>query len=142
VPSWGRTSTSSPGSTSNGRAMKQRKIAISLAVTGALTAPFVLQTYKMEYELWWQTWTPLTATDIQQIKTTLAEKCSNGKGSEEACQAERKHLEDGGYYAIEPSVALYLLLNAGIALVSFVIVFGLTYLLSALARRYWRWLNT
>jgi hypothetical protein len=45
--------------------MKQRKIAISLAVIGAIAAPFVLQTfYEIDYPEW-RTWTPLTAADIK-----------------------------------------------------------------------------
>ena len=41
-----------------------------------------------------------------------------------------------------PSMTIYLLMNAAVAVASFGIIFGLTYLLPAVARRYWRWLNT
>jgi hypothetical protein len=41
-----------------------------------------------------------------------------------------------------PAIPLYLALNAAVAIVAFVLIFGLTYLLPALVRRYWRWLNT
>jgi hypothetical protein len=50
--------------------IKQRKIAISLAVAGATVAPFVFHTYKTPYPKW-QTWTPLTAEFRQQITTNL-----------------------------------------------------------------------
>jgi hypothetical protein len=45
-------------------------------------------------------------------------------------------------YVYAPSIPLYLVLNAAVAIAVFVLIFGLTYLLPALARRYWRWLNT
>ena len=48
--------------------IKQRKIAISLAVAGATVAPFVFHTYKTTK---WQTWTPLTAEFRQQITANL-----------------------------------------------------------------------
>jgi hypothetical protein len=120
--------------------MKQRKIAISLAVIGAIVAPFVLHTYKINYPRW-QTWRPLI--DAEQMKVNLA-RCSSAELSDEgsSCQWHRKALDDGGYYAPEPSVVLYLLLNMAVAVAGFVIVFGLSYLLPALTRRYWRWLNT
>ena len=112
--------------------MKQRKIAISLAVIGALVAPFVLHIfYEIDYPEW-RTWAPLTAAGIQQIKVNLA-NCSSAELSDEgsSCQWHRKALDDGGYYAPEPSVVLYLLLNMAVVVAGFVIV-----------RRYWRWLNT
>jgi hypothetical protein len=37
---------------------------------------------------------------------------------------------------------MYLAINAVAATAGFVIIYGLTFLLPALARRYWRWLNT
>jgi hypothetical protein len=52
-----------------------------------------------------------------------------------------KALEEGGYYARGRSKPLYLALNAAVAVSAFVVIFGLSYLLPALARRYCR-LNT
>jgi hypothetical protein len=40
------------------------------------------------------------------------------------------------------SILMYLAINAVAATAGFVIIYGLTFLLPALARRYWRWLNT
>jgi hypothetical protein len=40
------------------------------------------------------------------------------------------------------SILKYLAINAVAATAGFVIIYGLTFLLPALARRYWRWLNT
>jgi hypothetical protein len=97
-------------------AVKQRKIAISLAVVGAIAAPFVLHTYKMDPK--WRTWTPLTAADIQQTKLNIARLCSTAEYPS-ACQTERKFLDEGGYYAPRPSVVLYLLLNMAVAVAGF-----------------------
>ena len=58
------------------------------------------------------------------------------------CNNRQKYLRDGGFYVPEPSVVVYLLANFAVAAVSFCAIFGLTYLLPALARRYWKWLNT
>lgn len=122
-------------------AVKQRKIAISLAVVGAIAAPFVLHTYKMHPK--WPTWIPLTAEYRQQITADLA-SCSITELSEEGsvCYNDRKFLKENGFYAQRPSMTIYLLMNAAVAVASFGIIFGLTYLLPAVARRYWRWLNT
>jgi hypothetical protein len=60
----------------------------------------------------------------------------------ESCRFEQKALEEGGVYGPRPSATLYILLNAGISALTFGVVYGLTFLLPALARRYWRWLNT
>ena len=59
--------------------IKQRKIAISLAVAGATVAPFVFHTYKTPYPKW-QTWTPLTAEFRQQITANLP-SCSITEGT-------------------------------------------------------------
>ena len=122
--------------------MKQRKIAISLAVVGAIAAPFVLHTYKMQHPKW-QTWRSLTAEGRQQITKNLSE-CRPSELSADGswCPWYRKSLEEGGYYAPAPSIVLYLLSNVGVAVAGFSIIFGLTYLFPALIRRYWRWLNT
>jgi hypothetical protein len=108
--------------------VKQRKIAISLAVIGALPAPFALQSYKMRYpELpWYKHY--FTVAEIQQIKDNIARLCSKEELSS-VCNDERQSLEKGSYYYSEPSVVLYLLLNAGVAVAAFGVIFGLTYLL-------------
>ena len=58
------------------------------------------------------------------------------------CRVQQKALEEGGYYGRGRSKPLYLALNAAVAVVAFAVIFALTYLLPALARRYWRGLNT
>jgi hypothetical protein len=122
--------------------MKQRKIAISLAVVGALAAPLVLHTYAEKYHLW-RTWRPLTAEEEathQLIIATRDQECR--MMTLEGCLSFREHLKDDGYVDGGRFVrsAVYLPLNVLVAIVGFAVIFGL--LLPALARRYWRWLNT
>jgi hypothetical protein len=136
--------------------MKQRKIAISLAVVAAIAAPFVSRTYKAQPVS--KTWVPMTA-EMKEELIASQKRSSNcrkfvdqlqqlGKsasifdaGALDACREEQKILEERGQYLQRPSTLLYLALNAAAAVVGFVLVFGLTFLLPALARRYWRWLN-
>jgi hypothetical protein len=51
-------------------------------------------------------------------------------------------MKEGGLYAPTPSTVLYLLLNVAVAAAGFGIIFGLTYLLPPVIRRYWGRLNT
>ena len=127
--------------------MRQWKIALSLAVVGALAAPFVFRTYKMHPPSV-QTWVPISeevkAGVIAYMKQT--NDCQNivdraNSPALESCRFEQKALEDGGVYGPRPSMPLYLTLNAAVALVTFGIIFGLTFLVPALALRYWRWLK-
>jgi hypothetical protein len=127
--------------------MKQRKIAISLAIVGAIAAPFVLKTYKEEP--YGEVWVPLTIEDKYSFTSRLNEtnNCQTievyrDKDLLGGCRFIQKALEQNGAYYSAPSIPLYLALNAAVAAVAFVVMFGLTYLLPALARRYWRWLNT
>ena len=131
--------------------MKQRKIAISLAVVGAIAAPFVFHTYKARPMT--QVWTPLDDRLLKEYYGAIVAKTDNCQTFENVkvggadvheslCLSAQKALEEGGYYVTGRSTPLYLALNAAVAAVAFAVVFGLTYLLPALARRYWRWLNT
>jgi hypothetical protein len=125
--------------------VKQRKIAISLAVVGAIAAPFVLKTYKENP--YGKVWVSLTAEDMYRFKARLNEtnNCQTLERDEDllkGCRFIQKALEENGAYYSAPSRPLYLTLNAAVAAVAFVLIFGLTYLLPALARRYWQWLKT
>jgi hypothetical protein len=127
--------------------MKQWKIAISLAIVGGLAAPFAFRTYK-ERAPSVQTWIPMTeevkAGAIARMKQTNNCQDLVGKSGDfalESCRFEQKALAEGGVYGLRPSVLLYLAINAAVALVAFGAVFGLTYLLPALIRRYWKWLS-
>jgi hypothetical protein len=118
--------------------MKQRKIAISLAVIGAIAAPFVTGAWKMTPK----SFTPLSAEREKKL-TAYIEKTKNCATAEDQFYCEnwpRKALRDGGEF--EFSEPKYLALNLATALAGFVVIFGLAYLLPAIGRRYWRWLNT
>ena len=138
--------------------MKQRKIAISLAVVGAIAAPFVFDTYESVPS----EWKPLTAEQRNDSSVWVLENCQNFAVSREEdyqkwvdrvvrCALERSALEKAGSHqtSYRPSIPEYLLRNAVVVIASFVVILGLTYLLLAIARllspigrRYWRWLNT
>jgi hypothetical protein len=131
--------------------MKQRKIAISLAVVGAIAAPFVFQTYNKGYwpqtwkplGYWRETWQPLTAEERQRYTENINRPCSP---DEYLCPLFKsfmqKDIDNGGVYVWERTLAPYLLSNAIAVVATFIIIFGLTYLLPAITRRYWRWLKT
>jgi hypothetical protein len=135
--------------------MKQKKIAISLAVVGAIAAPFVLGTYKMQPE--GRTWEPNDAefkanlvarmestNNCQELVDKAQQSAENSKllWMLESCRLAQKALNERGMYVPGPSTPLKLALNVAAAAVGFGVIFGMTYLLPALARRYWRWLNT
>jgi hypothetical protein len=128
--------------------MKQRKIAISLAVVGAIAAPFVFHTYKAR-PIANNVWTPMS-DDVKELFSANVKICQTFENLGhvihesllEGCRFQQKALEEGGYYARGRSKPLYLALNAAVAVSAFVVIFGLSYLLPALARRYWRWIKT
>jgi hypothetical protein len=59
-----------------------------------------------------------------------------------SCRRDMTNLKNGHALVTYPSVAKYLAYNAAAMVAGFGIIFGLTILLPAVARRYWRWLNT
>ena len=112
-------------------------------------APLVFRTYKASPSV--SGFLPLTVERREEITAYLArlknceefETIPMDKLPPEAddCFYRRGLLRQGEYFSYF-SVPKYLALNAGAAIAGFGIIFGLSYLLSALARRYWRWLNT
>ena len=153
-----------------GPPVKQRKIAISLVVVGAIAAPFVFDTYSewpMTYGL-----VPLTAQEKATIAAELKEtnNCqtyhdrseqfmrgakglppdkvtemvlrNDDLGREWFCQEGQRRLEAGGDFKEHPDTLKYLGINAATAGSAFAVIFGLTYLIPALGRRYWQWLKT
>jgi hypothetical protein len=58
------------------------------------------------------------------------------------CLTDQLYFQRGGIYAQHPDYFKYMLFNSAAVITGFVIIFALTFLLPALARRYWRWLNT
>ena len=150
-----------------GPPVKQRKIAISLAVVGAISAPFVFETYNE----WPTTYglVPLTAEEKATIAAELKEtnNCqtyedrlnealrdvepnkvtemllrNDDYARKYLCQEGQRRLKAGGDYKEYPDTLKYLGINAATAGSAFAVIFGLTYLLPALARRYWQWLKT
>jgi hypothetical protein len=129
--------------------MRQRKIAISLAVIGAIAAPFVFHTYKMDPVLWRVV--PFTTEGKEKAAAWVADHCE-GITEEpppfvqqlrwQVCLDRIQDLKRGGEEHAYSSTLMYFVINAGAAAAAFVIIYGLTFLLPALARRYWRWLNT
>jgi hypothetical protein len=134
--------------------MRQWKIALSVAIVGAAVAPFVLGSYKLSVEREYVV-APLTAEEKEQIAAKLKKNnyCQeqrdrlaqshdiNDTMPVVACDLEVKTLERGETLHSYSRMAKYLAINAAVVIASFAVIFGLTYLLPALARRYWKWLN-
>ena len=118
--------------------MKLWKVAISLAIVGALGAPFIVGTWKVMPTKW----VPFTEERRQEI-----EKAINSCKDEEAdkvhiylCEySKSKLLGEGGEYVDQPDPFQYWTIRVlGVAFVAFVGIVGLT----TIALRYWRWLKT
>ena len=137
--------------------MKQRKIAISLAVVAAIATPLVLGTYLADLST---TFVPFSKETEAEIRSVLAEtnNCQtnldslrkvdthdlfsgfDGRTDPFTCKYYLEIWQAGG--GKDFSLSKYLALNAAAAAIAFTAIFGLSYLLPALARRYWRWLST
>jgi hypothetical protein len=129
--------------------MRQWKIALSLAVVGGLAAPFALGTYKMRPPVVWR-WVSLAEEDDKEFVADLVARMKRTNYclaiddpllTSSECYLEKKTLEDGGFYGLRPSKLFYPTINAAAAILAFGTIFGLTFLLPALLRRYWRWLK-
>ena len=139
--------------------------AISLAVIGAVAAPFAFHTYKARPMS--RAFIPMTSSEKAAIVARLNEtkNCqtlddlvdqlrasgrlttstllhNNDFLNLSSCHDEQRELENGGHFESYPDTLKYLGINAATAGFAFGIIFGLTYLLPAVVRRYWRWLNT
>jgi hypothetical protein len=140
-------------------AMKQWKLALSLAILGAIVAPFVTQTVRMRPST--ETWIPLTQDEKERISAEMS-KTSNCRAISEdfdakktmgikpsvedfmdvisrdsTCRDQLKSLELGGYVESHPSLFKYVVFNLASALAGFGIVFG-----AAMVIQRWRWYNT
>jgi hypothetical protein len=120
---------------------RQWKIAVSLAVLGALAAPFVFRTYN--YNPTHMALVPLTAETEERYRYLLGEPAC-----EKSCNWIREDLLQRTAHERRFNLPEYLLLNTIVAVVSFVGVFALSSLipmlvrgLASLGRRYWKWLN-
>lgn len=128
--------------------MRQWKIAVSLAVVGAIAAPLIFHTYKARPQV--HGFLPLTAERKKEITAYLA-RLNNCRDFEtipmdklppeaDDCFKMRGLLRNGEYYS-HLSVPKYLALNAAVAIAGFIAIFGLAMAVPALIRRYWNWLN-
>jgi hypothetical protein len=137
--------------------MRRWKVALSLALLGAVAMPFVWGTWQKRYTV--VRLVPLSAEQKIDIADYLKEKdyCRDmerrlreepwgktlGLAKEvNACQEKAGELQRGGNYHEFPSPRDFLIFNALAAIAGFMLVFSLTMLLPPLARRYWKWLKT
>ena len=139
--------------------MKQRKVAISLAVVGAIAAPFILGTYNKNFAREYVS-EPMTAEEKERIAADFRKNnyCQELRDRIQhlsdttplmECEYDLKRFERGEVLHSYSRMPKYLTLNAAAMAAGFVVLFGLTFLLPAMAsacrsvaRRYWRWLNT
>jgi hypothetical protein len=136
--------------------MKQRKIAISLAVVAAIAAPFALGTYAKPHDPKTETWVPFSKEEQERIRLVLAEtnNCQTDldrvyqiiglsyspemPSPLEVCRNYIKARQKGGTLRYGIPLSEYLAVNAAAAAAGFIAIFAL----SILALRYWRWLKT
>jgi hypothetical protein len=135
-------------------AMKHWKIAISLAVLGAIAAPFITRTVKMEPTT--ESWVALTQDEKERISAEMsktsncrtlseqfdAKKSMGAKPSvddfmdaisqESICRDQLQSLELGGHAESHPSILKYAELNLASALAGFGIVFGVAIVILSL----------
>jgi hypothetical protein len=138
--------------------MRQWKIAFSLAIVGAIGAPFAFHTSKMHPTS--ETWVPLTQDQKASIAAHMEEtdNCQTLEGRvpksqsqgllsnndflrEVGCHGELDRLNRGGEFQVYFSTPKYLAANLAAAFGGFLGVFGLAFLLPAIVRCYWKWLN-
>jgi hypothetical protein len=125
------------------RRSRQWKIALSLAIVGALAAPFVFQTYRANPR--YEEFVPLSAEQRERMEAYLASHCRTRETDE--CFSARGWLLQGGIIHVNATAQdlAYLAINAGASLATFVSIAFLIPILirgvAFLARRYWRWLN-
>ena len=134
--------------------MKQWKVAISLAILGAIAAPFVTHTVRMNPTT--ETWIPLTQDEKERISTemsktsncrTLSEQFDAKKNmgvkpsvedfmnvisQDSICRDQLKSLELGGHAEAHQSILKYAALNLASALAGFGIVFGVAIVILSL----------
>ena len=139
------------------RPMRQQKIAISLALVAAIATLFASGTYKPT-----GTYGPLSKAKEAEMRSILTKTNNCQTNVDSGVQRDPHDAFSGFDGLIDPftcknylellagsdhlrydfSLTNYLATNAAAAAVAFAAIFGLSYLLPALARQYWRWLNT
>jgi hypothetical protein len=128
------------------RRRRQWKIALSLAIVGALAAPFVFRTYKARPEIW----APLPLEMSDSCRTATSADTEADFIADYLCRhpLPATTLIAGIYYEHHPDWPKYLALNGGVAAATFASIFALAFLIPLLVRgsaflirRYWKWLN-
>ena len=124
--------------------MKLWKVAISLAVVGALAAPFIFDTWEAMPEK--EVWVPLTEHHRQELENyKKALNSCKGMGESERFICEDRYikpLEEGREQVYPLDLFKYLAINLAVALPVFVGIFGSVMVLPPIATRYWGWLRT
>ena len=120
------------------------KIALSLAIVGALAAPFAFRTYKAR--LTYPTFVRLTVQEREKLAAILQDP-NYCKSNDVICPEKGRYLL-GGYYESYPHWVEYLTLKLSVAAATFAGVFGVALLIPMLVgggnflmRRYWKWLS-
>lgn len=93
-----------------------------------------------------EAWVPLTAEEKGNISSHIegTNNCQTNPSetAKFSCFLLQRLLKEGGENRVSPSILKYLAINAAVAFAGLVSIFGLTLILPALVRRYWRWLRT
>ena len=114
--------------------VRQWKIAMSLAIVGAVAAPFVFGTW--EIQPYSEVLVPLTAEEKERIaaRTDRTENCETIKTFPRSfiCRQDQENLERGAEIQSYPSLPKYLAINLAAALSAFAVIFGLTFLVPML----------
>lgn len=129
---------------------RHKKIALSLAIVGALASPFVFRTHNAQPS--YAVWVPLTPQQREELAAVVqkSDDCQRETSIVRGyfCTRDKERFELGGEYEYRTDWLKYLILNVGTAIAVFVGVFGLALLVPMLVRgfaflalRYWRWLN-
>jgi hypothetical protein len=145
--------------------LRQWKVALSLAVVGALAAPFAFRTYKADPK--YVVVVPFTAHEKEQFANYLnTDDCKSFDDNDNPyrrifCDDSKRKGEGADYkWRVEANLATgtwnewhddrpkYWMMNLGIAAATAASLFCLTFLIpmlargvAFLARRYWRWLK-
>lgn len=135
---------------------RQWKIALSIAIVGALAAPFAFRTFNARPT--YSVWVPLTAQERADLALSLRNQnyCGGKRIVSDSdfvvnfgCQRNKERFELGGDYERHPDWLKYWLSNAVAVAATFAAIFGLAYLIPALVRgfafsmrRYWKWLKS
>ena len=129
------------------------KIALSLAIVGALAAPFISKAYKARPT--YSVWVPLTAQQKQNLSDYLENNnwCESLRSQSTVslfvCREGQQQFLQGGEYQYHLDNIKYFGIIGGVIIATFITLFGLALLIPILFRgianviqRYLKWLDT